>query len=183
MQNYNKLSQSQFDYSIQTIKNYPRLIVLFLYGTFLEVRHLHLHLLEPRGWVLYPSHLLLLQFYDLLSNEQQEKKFSTVHSLFRSISLRRYFQCFFLGERKQAPKRRGALDMHTRWGKANSAQQVQHITDYTLLNSLASCFATHHKFFAWLTYLLTLWPCVALLIIWSWNWVESDAVCNHTSKH
>ena len=91
MQNYNKLSQSQFDYSIQTIKYYPRLIVLFLYGTFLEVRHFHLHLLEPRGWVLYPSHLLPLQFYDLLSNEQQEKKFSTAHSLFRRISHRRYF--------------------------------------------------------------------------------------------
>ena len=105
MQNYNKLSQSQFDYSIQTIKNYPRLIVLFLYGTFLEVRHLHLHLLEPRGWVLYPSHLLPLQFYDLLSNEQQEKKFSTVHSLFRSISHRRYFQCFFFRREKASAKK------------------------------------------------------------------------------
>ena len=67
---------------------------------------------------------------------------------------------------------------HTWRGKANSAQQVQHIADYTLLNSRASCSATHHEFFAWLTYLLTLWPCVVLLIIWSWNWVESDAVCN-----
>ena len=79
------------------------------------------------------------------------------------------FSVFFLGERRQAPKRRGALDMHTWWGKANSAQQAHHIADYTLLNSLASCFATHHEFFAWLTYPLTLWPCVVLLIIWSWR--------------